>query len=58
MLLYIHGGPGYVSMPMSWWFTRGWEEFFTVVQWDHRGAGKTLGRNGKAGTMLPHYGEG
>jgi proline iminopeptidase len=40
-LLLIHGGPGYVSMPMSWWFTRGWEEFFTVVQWDQRGAGKT-----------------
>jgi len=19
VLLYIHGGPGYVSMPMSWW---------------------------------------
>ena len=36
-----HGGPGYVSMPMSWWFTRGWEEYFTVVQWDQRGAGKT-----------------
>jgi len=28
-------------MPMSWWFTRGWEEFFTVVQWDQRAAGKT-----------------
>jgi proline iminopeptidase len=41
VLLYIHGGPGYVSMPMSWWFTRGWEEFFTVVQWDQRAAGKT-----------------
>jgi len=26
---------------MSWWFTRGWEEFFTVVQWDQRAAGKT-----------------
>jgi pimeloyl-ACP methyl ester carboxylesterase len=28
-------------MPMSWWFSRGWEEYFTVVQWDQRGAGKT-----------------
>jgi len=26
-------------MPMSWWFSRGWEEYFTVVQWDQRGAG-------------------
>ena len=41
VLLLIHGGPGYISMPMSWWFTRGWEEYFTVVQWDQRGAGKT-----------------
>jgi len=41
VLLYIHGGPGYVSMPMGWWFARGWEEYFTVVQWDQRGAGKT-----------------
>src|SRR5205814_8021615 len=41
VLLVIHGGPGYVSMPMSWWFSRGWEEYFTVVQWDQRAAGKT-----------------
>ena len=41
VILLIHGGPGYVSMPMSWWFARGWEEFFTVVNWDQRGAGKT-----------------
>jgi pimeloyl-ACP methyl ester carboxylesterase len=40
-LLHIHGGPGYVSIPMSWWFSRGWEEYFTVVQWDQRAAGKT-----------------
>jgi len=26
------------------------EQHFTVVQWDHRGAGKTLGRNGKVGS--------
>jgi pimeloyl-ACP methyl ester carboxylesterase len=29
---------------------RPWERHFTVIQWDHRGAGKTLGRNGKAGS--------
>ena len=45
VLLLIHGGPGYVSMPMSWWFTRGWEEYFTVVQCDQRGAGKTFLHN-------------
>jgi pimeloyl-ACP methyl ester carboxylesterase len=48
VLLLIHGGPGYVSMPMSWWFTRGWEEYFTVVQWDQRGAGKTYFLNDPA----------
>ena len=41
VLLFIHGGPGYVSIPMSWWFAGAWEDHFTVVQWDQRGAGKT-----------------
>lgn len=41
ILLYVHGGPGYIAMPTSWYFQRGWEEYFTVVQWDQRGAGKT-----------------
>jgi proline iminopeptidase len=41
VLLHIHGGPGYISIPMSWWFSRDWEEYFTVVQWDQRAAGKT-----------------
>lgn len=55
-LLFLHGGPGYVSIPSSWWFTRGWEEYFTVVQWDQRGAGKTFLLNGRAAlapTMIP-----
>jgi pimeloyl-ACP methyl ester carboxylesterase len=42
VLLIIHGGPGYVLMPESWWMSRDWEEYFTVVHWDQRGAGKTL----------------
>ncbi len=41
VLLHIHGGPGYLSIPMSRWFSRGWEEYFTIVQWDQRAAGKT-----------------
>src|SRR5207245_3209599 len=36
VLLLIHGGPGYVSIPMSWWFSRGWEAYFTVVPGDQR----------------------
>jgi pimeloyl-ACP methyl ester carboxylesterase len=32
-------------MPLSWYFQRGWEEYFTVVQWDQRGSGKTYTSN-------------
>jgi proline iminopeptidase len=42
VLLVINGGPGYVLMPESWWMSRDWEEYFTVVHWDQRGTGKTL----------------
>jgi pimeloyl-ACP methyl ester carboxylesterase len=49
VLLVLHGGPGWpnavFTLPL-----RPWERHFTVVQWDHRGAGKTLGRTGKAGS--------
>src|SRR5687767_12771444 len=49
VLLVLHGGPGWpnavFTLPL-----RPWERHFTVVQWDHRGAGKTLGRIGKAGS--------
>lgn len=42
ILLFMHGGPGSPMMPLAWTFQRPWEEFFTVVQWDQRGAGKTF----------------
>jgi pimeloyl-ACP methyl ester carboxylesterase len=48
VLLFLHGGPGFVAMPTSWYFQRGWEEYFTVVQWDQRGAGKTYAANDPA----------
>ena len=48
VLLVIHGGPGWVSMPTSWYFQRGWEDYFTVVQWDQRGAGSTYAANDPA----------
>lgn len=41
VLLVIHGGPGFPTAPMAWWATHGLEEYFTVVHWDQRGAGKT-----------------
>ncbi|PHY20511.1 alpha/beta hydrolase [Caulobacter sp. BP25] len=48
VLIYIHGGPGSVEMPMAWSFQRPWEEFFTVVQWDQRGAGRSYPLNDPA----------
>jgi pimeloyl-ACP methyl ester carboxylesterase len=49
VLVVLHGGPGWpnavFTLPL-----RPWEQHFTVVQWDHRGAGKTLRRTGKAGS--------
>jgi proline iminopeptidase len=48
VLLVLHGGPGYTAMPSSWYFSRGWEEYFTVVHWDQRGAGKTYAANDPA----------
>ena len=45
VLLVLHGGPGWVAMPTSWYSAHGWDEFFTVIQWDQRGAGKTYVAN-------------
>jgi proline iminopeptidase len=35
-------------MPTSWTFQNDWEDFFTVVQWDQRGSGKTYAANDPA----------
>jgi pimeloyl-ACP methyl ester carboxylesterase len=45
ILLYLHGGPGSPEMPIDYTFQRPWEDYFTVVQWDQRGAGKTYAAN-------------
>ena len=42
IIVFIHGGPGAVEMPIAWSFQRPWEDFFTVVQWDQRGAGRSF----------------
>jgi len=42
ILIFIHGGPGAVEMPFAWAFQRPWEDFFTVVQYDQRGAGRSF----------------
>jgi pimeloyl-ACP methyl ester carboxylesterase len=48
VLIYVHGGPGAAEMGRSWTYQRGWEDFFTVVQWDQRGTAKTLRSAGEA----------
>jgi proline iminopeptidase len=47
ILLFIHGGPGIAFMPLAGSFKGPWEKYFTVVQWDQRGAGKTYASNDK-----------
>lgn len=49
VLFFVHGGPGStysIFTPLL----RSWEKYFTLVQWDQRGAGKTFRQNGKAGS--------
>ena len=47
VLLFVHGGPGGSTLPISsgW---QPWETYFTVVQWDQRGTGRTYGATGDA----------
>lgn len=45
ILLFIHGGPASVEMPLGWAFQRPWEDYFTVVHWDQRGAGRSYPLN-------------
>jgi pimeloyl-ACP methyl ester carboxylesterase len=45
VLLFLHGGPGDAINPWAYAGFSGWLKDFTVVQWDQRGAGRTLGTN-------------
>ena len=51
-LLFLHGGPGDVTNPWAFAFFTPWEKYFTVVQWDQRGAGRTLRTSGRAVAFL------
>jgi len=55
VLLFLHGGPGDATNPWGFAAFRSWLKYFTVVQWDQRGAGRTFGRNGaaSASTITP-----
>jgi len=42
ILLYLHGGPGTPVMPLFRYFQAPLEDYFVVVQWEQRGAGKSF----------------
>lgn len=48
VLLFVHGGPAVSMIPFTLRSMRPWEKYFTVVEWDQRGAGRTYFRNGSA----------
>ncbi|MDE1148160.1 MAG: alpha/beta hydrolase [Azospirillaceae bacterium] len=41
ILLVLHGGPAAPELPTRYLFEAPWADYFTVVEWDQRGAGKT-----------------
>ncbi|SEC43271.1 alpha/beta hydrolase [Paenibacillus sp. GP183] len=45
VMLFLHGGPGSAESLFTRAFQEKWEEIYTVVHWDQRGAGKTLTKN-------------
>lgn len=51
VLLFLHGGPGDCTNPWTYVLFAPWQKHFTVVQWDQRGAGKTLRKSGPS--VLP-----
>ncbi len=43
VLVVCHGGPALPSLPSSWIWQRGVEDYFTVVNYDQRASGKSAG---------------
>ncbi|KIO75996.1 alpha/beta hydrolase [Pedobacter lusitanus] len=41
VIIFVHGGPASPMTPLIWTFQRPVEEYFTVVNYDQRGSGKT-----------------
>jgi pimeloyl-ACP methyl ester carboxylesterase len=46
VLLFLHGGPGDAASSYADSMYAGWDKYFTLVQWDQRGAGRTFTKNG------------
>ncbi len=42
VILFVHGGPASPLIPAIWQFQRPLEEYFTIVNYDQRAAGKTF----------------
>jgi len=56
ILLFIHGGPGISQMVLNRANTAPLEQYFTVVNWDQRGAGKShKAIHDKAGMNIPQF---
>ncbi len=49
VLLIVHGGPGYSNASVTHAFDS-WQQDFTIVDWDQRGAGRTFMHNGLDGS--------
>ncbi|MFZ7095125.1 alpha/beta fold hydrolase [Luteimonas dalianensis] len=45
VILFVHGGPATPTIPSLWQFQRPLEDYFTMVNYDQRGAGKTYAAN-------------
>ncbi|MEO8926114.1 MAG: alpha/beta fold hydrolase [Caulobacteraceae bacterium] len=48
ILLVLHGGPAAPDLPNRYLFEGPWTDYFTVVEWDQRGSGKTYALNDPA----------
>lgn len=51
ILLFLHGGPGDPVSGIAYAYQRPWEDFFTVVNWDQRGFGRSAGTEADAARL-------
>lgn len=51
IILYVHGGPGGSQVPSYRYFQLGWEQSYTMVHWEQRGAGRSYCNNLKIATL-------